>query len=123
MADSVSGLEGAGRFHHVSLHSHSRNRIRCLTALRRIFSVFYIPVINNVVFKRVVISWEWGVVFVSSGLFSAGVEAWKWGKRIIFRRMARNSDDTALGDNESKVFGRYLTVSSMSGDDKEKGVN
>ncbi|PGG97223.1 potassium/sodium efflux P-type ATPase, fungal-type [Polytolypa hystricis UAMH7299] len=51
-----------------------------------IFPILYIPVINTVVFKHVGITWEWGIVFVEAFLFFAGCEAWKWGKRVFFRR-------------------------------------
>lgn len=50
------------------------------------FPILYIPVINDVVFKHVGISWEWGIVFVEVLVFFAGVEAWKWAKRVYFRR-------------------------------------
>jgi potassium/sodium efflux P-type ATPase len=51
-----------------------------------IFPTLYIPVINHAVFKHTGISWEWGIVVVESILFFAGCEAWKWAKRIFFRR-------------------------------------
>ncbi|KAK3319865.1 hypothetical protein B0T19DRAFT_478905 [Cercophora scortea] len=52
-----------------------------------LFPTLYIPVINRVVFKHSGISWEWGIVFVAAGLFFGGVEAWKWAKRVYFRRL------------------------------------
>ncbi|OAL71834.1 sodium transport ATPase [Trichophyton violaceum] len=54
-----------------------------------IFPLLYIPVINHSVFRHTGITWEWGIVFIESLLFFLGVEAWKWGKRIFFRRQAR----------------------------------
>ncbi|KAI4089246.1 MAG: hypothetical protein L6R37_008077 [Teloschistes peruensis] len=54
-----------------------------------IFPTLYIPVINRVVFKHEGISWEWGIVFVEALLFFLGIEAWKWTKRIYFRRQAK----------------------------------
>ncbi|KAL3473564.1 hypothetical protein BJX99DRAFT_233416 [Aspergillus californicus] len=54
-----------------------------------IFPILYIPVLNHVVFKHTGISWEWGIVFVEAILFFFGVEAWKWAKRVWFRRIAR----------------------------------
>ncbi|KAL4946627.1 hypothetical protein BDV06DRAFT_208540 [Aspergillus oleicola] len=54
-----------------------------------IFPILYIPVLNTVVFKHTGISWEWGIVFVEAVLFFIGVEAWKWAKRVFFRRRAR----------------------------------
>lgn len=77
-----------------------------------IFPTLYIPVINRVVFKHEGISWEWGIVFIEATLFFAGVEAWKWTKRVYFRRKARKG----LGkvpDLESKVFERYLERGSV----------
>jgi magnesium-transporting ATPase (P-type) len=50
-----------------------------------IFPVLYIPMINRQVFKHTGISWEWGIVLVTTVLFFAGVEVWKWGKRVFFR--------------------------------------
>ncbi|KAI9036327.1 sodium P-type ATPase [Aspergillus affinis] len=53
------------------------------------FPVLYIPVLNDVVFKHKPITWEWGIVAVEAVLFFIGVEAWKWAKRVFFRRRAR----------------------------------
>ncbi|KAL6232057.1 hypothetical protein BDW75DRAFT_218556 [Aspergillus navahoensis] len=53
------------------------------------FPILYIPVLNTAVFKHTGISWEWGIVFVEAVLFFVGVEAWKWAKRVYFRRQAR----------------------------------
>jgi magnesium-transporting ATPase (P-type) len=82
-----------------------------------IFPVLYIPVINDVVFKHTGISWEWGIVFVASLLFFAGVESWKWAKRIYFRRQAKKNGVVSNDDVESRIFKRYLTESSI-GDEK-----
>jgi len=51
-----------------------------------IFPTLYIPVINHVVFKHAAITWEWAVVVIATLLFFLGVEAWKFGKRVFFRR-------------------------------------
>ncbi|KAL4954026.1 hypothetical protein BDW69DRAFT_194370 [Aspergillus filifer] len=75
------------------------------------FPALYIPVINDVVFKHVGISWEWGVVIVEAILFFAGVELWKWCKRIYFRRAAyrnKDKDDVYRGPQD---FSRYTTMS------------
>lgn len=53
-----------------------------------IFPILYIPVINHDVFRHTGISWEWGIVFVEAFLFFLGCEAWKWAKRVYFRRRA-----------------------------------
>ncbi|KAJ5103539.1 ATPase P-type K/Mg/Cd/Cu/Zn/Na/Ca/Na/H-transporter [Penicillium argentinense] len=50
------------------------------------FPILYIPVLNDVVFKHKPITWEWGIVAVEAVLFFLGVEAWKWAKRVFFRR-------------------------------------
>lgn len=69
-----------------------------------IFPLLYIPVINHKVFRHTGISWEWGIVFIESLLFFLGVEAWKWGKRIFFRRQAR-LNATSSTNEESRVRG------------------
>ncbi|CAG7987665.1 unnamed protein product [Penicillium salamii] len=53
------------------------------------FPILYIPVLNDVVFKHKPITWEWGIVAVEAILFFVGVEAWKWAKRVFFRRRGR----------------------------------
>ncbi|TKX18796.1 sodium transport ATPase [Elsinoe australis] len=72
-----------------------------------IFPTLYIPVINHDVFKHEGITWEWGIVFVEAILFFGGVEAWKWAKRIFFRRRAKKLGITA-DDLEKKAFGEYF---------------
>lgn len=78
-----------------------------------LFPLLYIPVINTVVFKHKGISWEWAIVFIAAGLFFAGVEAWKWGKRVFFRRKHKKAHGVAWKDMdvEQKVFGDYFTSS------------
>ncbi|KAE8355490.1 hypothetical protein BDV28DRAFT_155330 [Aspergillus coremiiformis] len=74
------------------------------------FPILYIPVINHVVFKHTGISWEWGIVLVEAILFFMGVEAWKWCKRIYFRRQALRQKDQ--GDKRlPNDFSRYITMS------------
>ncbi|KAL4883995.1 hypothetical protein BJY04DRAFT_20401 [Aspergillus karnatakaensis] len=76
------------------------------------FPALYIPVINDVVFKHVGISWEWGVVIVEAILFFAGVELWKWCKRIYFRRESvRNKDGGREVYRGPQDFSRYTTMS------------
>lgn len=45
------------------------------------FPVIYIPVVNEVVFKHLGITWEWGIVFGSLVAYVALVEIWKAIKR------------------------------------------
>jgi P-type Na+/K+ transporter len=92
-----------------------------LTGFITLFPILYIPVINDTVFKHVGLSWEWAIVFIESFLFFAGVEGWKWGKRVFFRRQERKSGGGGKGDDvEARMFGRYLTDSSL-GDAEKKG--
>lgn len=53
-----------------------------------VFATLYVPVLNHVVFKHTGISWEWAIVFIDVGVFMGLSEAWKWAKRIYFRRKA-----------------------------------
>lgn len=75
-----------------------------------LFPTLYIPVINHKVFKHTGISWEWAIVFIAAGLFFSGVEAWKWGKRVYFRRAEAKRSGRAWKDMdiEERVFGDYL---------------
>ncbi|KAL2828152.1 hypothetical protein BDW59DRAFT_159748 [Aspergillus cavernicola] len=75
------------------------------------FPALYIPVINDVVFKHVGISWEWGIVIVEAILFFAGVELWKWCKRIYFRRESVRNKDTGHIYRGPQDFSRYTTMS------------
>ncbi|KAF6831981.1 potassium/sodium efflux P-type ATPase [Colletotrichum musicola] len=76
-----------------------------------LFPLLYIPVINTVVFKHKGISWEWAIVFVAAGLFFAGVESWKWAKRVFFRRQSRKAHGVSWKDLdiEQRVFGDYFS--------------
>jgi potassium/sodium efflux P-type ATPase len=78
-----------------------------------IFPIIYIPTLNTVVFKHAGITWEWGIVFIEAFLFFVGIEAWKWAKRVYFRRRARK-DTGSVADLEARVFGRYFNASSSS---------
>jgi Na+-exporting ATPase len=79
-----------------------------------VFPIIYIPVINTKVFKHAPISWEWGIVFVETGLFFLGVEAWKFAKRVYYRRVgetAKNPED----DLERSVFSAYTSTDRSIG--------
>ncbi|EHK24022.1 cation transporting ATPase [Trichoderma virens Gv29-8] len=82
-----------------------------------LFPLLYIPVINTKVFKHKGITWEWGIVFIAAGLFFAGVEAWKWCKRVFYRRQARKQHDVSRNDIdlEQRIFGAYLSLSVSDG--------
>ncbi|KAK6208636.1 potassium sodium efflux p-type fungal-type ATPase [Colletotrichum tabaci] len=75
-----------------------------------LFPLLYIPVINTDVFKHKGISWEWAIVFIAAALFFAGVESWKWAKRVYFRKQSRKRLGVAWKDMdiEQRVFGEYL---------------
>lgn len=83
-----------------------------------LFPLLYIPVINTVVFKHKGISWEWGIVFVSAALFFGGVEAWKFAKRVYFRRQAakRRGADWKDLDTEQRVFGDFFSGAARDQD-------
>jgi len=84
-----------------------------------IFPVLYIPVINDTVFRHKGISWEWGIVFVATFLFFLGIETWKWGKRVFFRRReAQTGARRGSVDLEQRVFERYLSAAISTDDEK-----
>merc|ERR1712098_590736 len=83
-----------------------------------IFPVLYIPVLNHDVFKHTGISWEWGIVFVEATLFFAGIEAWKWAKRIFFRKRARKMGQTS-DDLEKRAYGEFITDGSENSSEAE----
>ncbi|SPN99231.1 probable Na+-transporting ATPase ENA-1 (sodium P-type ATPase ENA-1) [Cephalotrichum gorgonifer] len=89
-----------------------------------LFPILYIPVINTKVFKHKGITWEWGIVFISAGLFFGGVESWKYAKRVFFRRRERNRQGLAFKDTEieDRVFGEFFTGGPASGTEDEGGV-
>ena len=74
-----------------------------------IFPILYIPTLNTVVFKHKGISWEWGIVFVGAVLFFAGIEAWKWAKRVYFRRLEAKT--SGARDVEVRAFEGFLSSS------------
>lgn len=53
-----------------------------------VFPVLYIPKLNHAVFQHTGISWEWAVVFIDVIVFMVLSEAWKWAKRVYFRRQS-----------------------------------
>ncbi|KHN94933.1 ATPase, P-type, potassium/sodium efflux, fungal [Metarhizium album ARSEF 1941] len=83
------------------------------------FPVIYIPGLNTVVFKHAGISWEWSIVFVEAFLFFLGIEAWKWAKRVYYRRQARKMTDV-MADLETRTFGHYFTGGHSSGEDEDE---
>lgn len=80
-----------------------------LAGVISIFPLLYIPGLNRVVFRHEGISWEWGIVFVETAVFFAGVEAWKLAKRVWFRKKAAKKTG-GVTDLESRVFGRYYSI-------------
>ncbi|KAI0386520.1 sodium transport ATPase 5 [Hypomontagnella monticulosa] len=85
-----------------------------------IFLTIYIPVLNHQVFKHAPISWEWGVVFVEAVVFFLGCEAWKWAKRVFFRRRAKKKGYTP-DDLERLAFSEFTTGEREGRDEFNKG--
>ncbi|KAJ5887700.1 hypothetical protein N7495_007741 [Penicillium taxi] len=78
------------------------------------FPILYIPVINHSVFKHTAISWEWGIVFVETVLFFLGIETWKWGKRVYFRRQAykaRKEEEVPREEHHGLKDRRHTVIS------------
>ncbi|KAF5025405.1 hypothetical protein F66182_2507 [Fusarium sp. NRRL 66182] len=76
----------------------------------------YIPVINRVVFMHGPIDWEWGVIFIAVGVFFAGSEAYKWAKRVYFRRTVAKEFRREVADVELFAFGRFMDSSEDGSD-------
>lgn len=82
-----------------------------------LFPLIYIPTLNTVVFKHAPIDWEWGIVFIETGIFFAGIEFWKWCKRVYFRRKGAKHGTGKVDKNmeiEDRVFGRYYSRDSST---------
>jgi P-type Na+/K+ transporter len=73
-----------------------------------VFVILYVPVINHDVFKHTGISWEWAIVIVQAILFFGGIECWKWGKRVFYRRRAKKMGGGQRRRLSSVVFDGYL---------------
>ncbi|KEY66263.1 hypothetical protein S7711_09189 [Stachybotrys chartarum IBT 7711] len=102
------------------MHDVWRNKFlfwAIMAGIVTMFPIIYIPGLNRLVFRHSGISWEWGIVFVESILFFLGVETWKWGKRVYFRRQARKATK-GEADLETRVFGHYFTQSSVNSDEE-----
>lgn len=76
-----------------------------------VFPIIYIPVINRKVFKHAPITWEWGIVFIEAALFFAGVEGWKFLKRIYYRRWGEK-----VVNPELELSGRAFAATAVSSD-------
>lgn len=72
-----------------------------------LFAVLYIPGLNRKVFKHEAISWEWAIVIVATICFFGGVEAWKYEKRVFFRRKAAQKLVDAERAEEEKVYAEF----------------
>jgi Na+-exporting ATPase len=84
-----------------------------LAGFLTIFPTLYIPIINTVVFKHKGITWEWVVVFIESILFFAGIEVWKWAKRVFFRRRAKNAVTDPEMEEDSVLAG-FISASNAT---------
>lgn len=85
-----------------------------------VFPVIYIPVINSKVFLHGPISYEWGLAFGFTLLFLAGCEAWKWFKRVYFRKINVKNPEYEL--ERSDPFQIYSSFSSNTMDKTYKIV-
>jgi Na+-exporting ATPase len=85
------------------------------------FPIIYIPGLNRSVFKHDAITWEWGIVLVEAVLFFMGVEAWKWAKRVYFRRADRKKSSDKV-DLEERTFGAYFKSNISRSGDEESGL-
>ncbi len=85
-----------------------------------VFPTIYIPVLNHRVFKHAPISWEWGVVFAEAAVFFLGCEAWKWAKRVFFRRRERRLGHTP-DDLEKLAFSEFTTEERRCRDEFDEG--
>ncbi|BEI94986.1 uncharacterized protein CcaverHIS019_0705670 [Cutaneotrichosporon cavernicola] len=72
-----------------------------LVLIASTFPIMYIPVINNKVFLIGPITWEWGIVFAQVLVYIGASEAYKWGKRVVFRRRGINVPGAAGIDSEA----------------------
>lgn len=65
------------------------------------FLILYVPVINEDVFLQHGITWEWAIVFIATIVFFGGIELWKFGKRVYFRRQSVKRNGEV--DEESNI--------------------
>ncbi|KAG7662584.1 ENA2 [[Candida] subhashii] len=88
-----------------------------------VFPVVYIPVINTKVFLHKPITWEWGVAVACSALFLVGAEAWKWGKRILGRKIvAKKAKNPEYELERNDPFERYASFSRSNTMDNARFV-
>lgn len=66
------------------------------------FPIMYIPVINNKVFLFGPMSWEWGIVFAQIIVYIGASEAYKWGKRVVFRRKGIAMHSAPAGSRDAE---------------------
>ena len=117
---------GSTRYFTQWMHDVWRNQFlfwAVIAGFVTLFPLIYIPVLNTVVFKHKPIDWEWGIVFVESAVFFAGVESWKWAKRVFFRRRMKQAQGHG-GEElelEDRIFGRYYSVGVDSVESGVKG--
>lgn len=76
-----------------------------------VFPVVYIPVINTKVFLHAPIGYEWGLAVAFSILYLAGSEAWKWAKRVYYRKYAKKVKNPEYELERNDPFQRYASFS------------
>lgn len=72
------------------------------------FPLVYIPGLNEVVFRHTSIGWEWAPAFIAFLIFAAGVEGWKYCKRVYFRR--RHASHPEEDDGMTGIFAAWKTT-------------
>lgn len=83
--------------------------ISIISAIISVFPVVYIPVINNKVFLHGPIGYEWGLSVAFTVLFLVGAEAWKYFKRVYFKRLSAKNPEYDLERNDP--FQKYASFS------------
>ncbi|BFZ57104.1 P-type ATPase [Savitreella phatthalungensis] len=76
--------------------------------------IVLIPGLNRTVFKHGIVGWEWALALGFSLLYVGFMEAWKWAKRIYFRRSAshaHNPMDDLEATGGSTHFAKYISMS------------
>lgn len=76
--------------------------------------LIYIPVINRKVFLQGPISWEWGVCVAGLVVFVLGAEAWKWAKRVYFRKKDERPHNPENDLEKNSPFAKYASFSRQN---------
>lgn len=77
-----------------------------------VFPIIYIPVINTEVFQHSEITWEWGLAVACTIIFLAGIEVWKWAKRVYLRHHA--AEATECEDNATTIQLNHMHIATAT---------